>query len=80
MAKGPILRFHIAASRENIGDEERLTTGSLNTFAEWFFAGFARLTGMPTDEGERSEVYHVCRLPRGRWKANLTTARGSEKR
>jgi hypothetical protein len=38
------LRFHIAASRGNIGDEERLTTDSLNAFAEWFFAGFARLT------------------------------------
>jgi hypothetical protein len=75
------LRFHTAAaSHGNINDEERLTADSLNTFAGCFFAGSTRVTGMPTDDGERSEVYNVCRVPRGCWKANLTIASGSKKR
>jgi len=43
------LRFHIATSR-------------VNTVAEWFFAGFTRITGTPTDE-DRSKVYKVSALP-----------------
>jgi len=36
----------------------------LNTFAEWFFTGFTRVTSAPTDEGDRSEIYKVGTLPR----------------
>lgn len=51
------LRFHAAASRGKI--EERITADSTNAFAEWFFAGFSRVTGTPTDEEEKSKVYKV---------------------
>ena len=32
---------------------------SVNIVAEWFFAGFTRVTEIDTDEEERSEVYNV---------------------
>ena len=32
---------------------------SLNSFAEWFFAGFTRVTGTVIGKTERSEVYNV---------------------
>jgi len=51
------LRFRAAASRGKI--VEKPTADSLNAFAEWFFAGFSRVTGTPADEDERSEVYDV---------------------
>jgi hypothetical protein len=38
---------------------EKPTVDSVNTVAEWFFAGFTRVTGTETDPEERSEVYHV---------------------
>lgn len=38
------LRFHVVISRGRV-DDERITVDSVNTFAEWFFAGFARNTG-----------------------------------
>jgi hypothetical protein len=50
-------RFHAATSKGKI--VERPTSDSLNTFAEWFFAGFERVTGTPTDADDRSEVYNV---------------------
>ena len=59
------LRFHAATSKGKI--KEKITCDSLNTFAEWFFAGFSRVTDTPTNEDDRSEVYnvsilrHVCR-------------------
>ena len=34
------LRFHAATSKGKI--QEEVTCDSLNTFAEWFFAGFTR--------------------------------------
>ncbi|KAI9764073.1 MAG: hypothetical protein M1840_008877 [Geoglossum simile] len=37
------LRFHIALSQGRIRD--KTTVDSVNTFAEWFFAGFTRVTG-----------------------------------
>jgi hypothetical protein len=74
------LHFHAATSRGKIDEEERLTANSLNAFAEWFFAGVTRITGTPTDEGDRSEVYNVGTLPRGYWELNLTIASGSGKR
>jgi hypothetical protein len=51
------LRFHAAASKGKI--KEKITTDSLNTFAEWFFAGFSRVTDTQTDADHRSEVYDV---------------------
>ena len=51
------LRFRAATSRSKM--VEKPTADSLNAFAEWFFAGFSRVTGTPTDEDERSEVYDV---------------------
>lgn len=50
-------RFHIATSRGKI--VEIPTADSVNTFAEWFFAGFHRITGTPIDEEDRREVYSV---------------------
>lgn len=52
------LRFHVAISRGRI-DDERTTVNSVNTFAEWFFAGFARFTGSLISEEDRRAVYDV---------------------
>ena len=52
------LRFYIATSRPCL-DANKPTVDSINTVAEWFFAGFTRVTGTDTDEDERSEVYNV---------------------
>ena len=52
------LRFYIATSRPRL-DADRPTVDSINIVAEWFFAGFTRVTGTETDEEERSEVYNV---------------------
>lgn len=52
------IRFYIATSRPCL-DAERLTVDSVNIIAEWFFAGFTRVTGTDTVEEERSEVYNV---------------------
>ena len=54
------LRWHAATSRGKI--VTAVTSDSLNTVAEWFFAGFSRVTGTPTHEDDRSEVYNVCTL------------------
>ena len=52
------LRFHAATSKGKI--RKIITSDSLNTFAEWFFAGFSRVTDTPTnDDDDRSEVYNV---------------------
>ena len=51
------LRFYVATSRPNLADVP--TVDSINTVAKWFFAGFTRITGTDTDEGERSEIYNV---------------------
>ena len=37
----------------------KTTYDSLNTFAEWFFAGFARVTDTEINKEDRSEVYDV---------------------
>lgn len=58
------LRFIIATSRGIIDDgQKKVTVDSMNTFAEWFFAGFARVTGNRIDEEDRCAVYDVsaCR-------------------
>ena len=51
------LRFYVATSRGKI--VVRPTADLVNTFAEWFFAGFTSVTGTPTDAEDRSEVYNV---------------------
>jgi hypothetical protein len=53
------LRFYIAMSRGKIDENERPTADSVNTFTKRFFADFTRITGTPTDEADRSEVYNV---------------------
>ena len=58
------LRFIIATSRGIIDDgPKKVTVDSMNTFVEWFFAGFARVTGNRIDEEDRCAVYDVsaCR-------------------
>ena len=55
------LRFHVAISRGRI-DDERITVDSVNTFAEWYFAGFARVTGNLVNEEDRRAVYDVSKL------------------
>jgi hypothetical protein len=49
------LRFYAASSDPRID----MTSDSLGTVAEWFFAGFARVTGTTVEEEDRKEVYHV---------------------
>jgi hypothetical protein len=50
-------RFQASTSKGLIA--EKPTCDSLNTFAEWFFAGFSRVTGTPTDADDRSEIYNI---------------------
>ncbi len=54
------LRFHAATSRGKIVTKP--TADSVTAFAEWFFAGFTRVTGTLTDAEDRSEVFHI-KLP-----------------
>ena len=51
------LRFHVATSKNKI--QEEVTCDSLNTFAEWFFAGFSRVTDTPTNDDDRREIYDI---------------------
>lgn len=51
------LRFYAATSRPVLFDVP--TDESINTVAEWFFAGFTRYTRTDIAEEERSEVYNV---------------------
>jgi len=53
------IRFYIATSNPRL--DERPTVDSVNIVAEWFFAGFTRVTGTDTVEEERSEVYNWVR-------------------
>ena len=55
------IRFYVATSSPKIADVP--TVDSINTVAEWFFAGFTRVTGTETDVEERSEVYNVSGSP-----------------
>jgi len=57
------LRFIASVSDGIIDDETELVTAdSMNTFAEWFFAGFARVTGNRIEEADRRAVYSVSTL------------------
>jgi hypothetical protein len=46
------LRYYASSSDPRI-DQEYMTPNSLGTVAEWFFAGFARVTGTSVKEGDR---------------------------
>jgi hypothetical protein len=63
------LRFHAATSKGKI--QEEVTCDSLNTFAEWFFAGFSRVTDTPTNDDDRREIYDVGTSYR-LWKALIS--------
>jgi hypothetical protein len=54
------LRFQAATGQGMI--VEQITCDSLNTFTEWFFAGFTHVTGTRTDANDRSEVYNISIL------------------
>jgi len=56
-----VFRFYIATSYSRIA--AKLAAHSINTIAEWFFAGFTRITGTPINEEDRSEVYKVSAPP-----------------
>ncbi|KAK5080233.1 hypothetical protein LTR05_008746 [Lithohypha guttulata] len=60
------LRFYIATSQPRLAAQT--TTDSMGTVAEWFFAGFARITGTVVPAGLRSEVYA--------WQRRVLTAQG----
>ncbi|KAF7503418.1 hypothetical protein GJ744_003901 [Endocarpon pusillum] len=53
------IRFYISTSNPRLA--KRPTVDSINTTAEWFFAGFTRAIGTKTDAEERSEVYNWVR-------------------
>ena len=54
------LRFIVATSQGIIDDgQKKVTVDSINAFAEWFFAGFARVTGNRINEEDRCAVYAV---------------------
>jgi hypothetical protein len=54
------LRFHAATSKGKI--REKISCDLLNTFAEWFSAGFSRVTDTPINDNDRSKVYNVSTL------------------
>ncbi len=53
------LRFHAKTSHPMLFDT--ITVESLNTVAEWSFAGFFRLTGTEVVEADQKEVYKISR-------------------
>jgi hypothetical protein len=56
------LRFYIATSHPQLekgASRPRSTADAICTVAEWFFAGFARVTGSDTKAEDRGEVYYV---------------------
>ena len=56
------LRFIALTSDGRIDEEKVATADSINTFAEWFFAGFARVTGNQIEEEDRRAVYRVSEI------------------
>jgi hypothetical protein len=54
------MRFYVATSRPVLtGRTGKTTVDSTNTTAEWFFAGFSRVTTTEINGADRSEIYHV---------------------
>jgi hypothetical protein len=62
------LRFHAAAGKSTI--VEQMTCDSLNTFAEWFFAGFVRVTDTPINGKDHKQL--CCR----KWRPQLPGPNG----
>jgi hypothetical protein len=52
------LWFYVATSKPQI-DMTKPTRDSIQTVAEWFFAGFTRVIGTATDDEDRSEMFNV---------------------
>src|SRR2546421_7167085 len=71
------LRFKAAAGKGMIA--EQTTCDSLNTFAEWFFAGFTRVTDTEINKEDRSEVYDVSIFHHLMATPDLILTSGSEK-
>ena len=71
------LRFKAAAGKGMI--VEQTTCDSLNTFAEWFFAGFTRVTDTEINKEDRSEVYDVSIFYHLMARPDLILTSGSEK-
>lgn len=69
--------FHAATSKGKING--KITYDSLNTVAEWFFAGFSRITGTPINEDDRSDIYNISILHRT-WRACSLILVGGSKR
>ena len=65
-------RFYIATSYGRI--VAKPTPDSINIIAEWFYAGFTRITGTEINEKDRSEVYKVSAPPYRRGGFNLTVS------
>ena len=57
------LRFRASVMRGKI--EERPTDESLNSFAEWFFAGFIRVTDRDWQDREERSIQHALTTYRG---------------
>jgi hypothetical protein len=57
----------------------KITCNSLIAVAEWFFAGFSRVTDTQTNEDDRSEVYNVSIFYHLSPTPDLTLTSGSEK-
>ena len=68
-------RFHIATSCGRIAAKP--TVDSINTNAEWFFAGFTRITGTEINEKDRAEVSKVSAPSYKRGGSNLMVSSGS---
>ena len=57
------VRFHASVAEGRIDDNGRITTETVNTTLEHFFAGFSRITGSDISGEFRSEIYNVSTLP-----------------
>ena len=53
------VRFHAAIGKSRIDGDGLITVESSNTFIEWFFAGFERVTGSQVAEDDRRMVYYI---------------------
>jgi hypothetical protein len=71
------LRFKAAAGKGMIA--EQTTCDSLNTFAEWFFASFTRVTNIEINKEDRSEVYDISIFHHLMARPDLILTSGSEK-
>lgn len=52
-------RFHATTGKGLIDNSGLITVESSNSFMEWFFAGFIRVTGTIIDKETRSKVYKM---------------------